>query len=115
MTATLQKTLGALAALPGVRGAIAASGSDGLPIATVAAVDVDADALAAFATALFSRTRQSNTSAGYGATLHLSLDAEHGRLFVAMDGDLALVVLAERDAAAGLLRVSLQRALRDVA
>ena len=32
-----------------------------------------------------------------------------------MDGDLALVLLAERDAAAGLLRVSLQRALRDIA
>jgi predicted regulator of Ras-like GTPase activity (Roadblock/LC7/MglB family) len=114
MTATLQHTLGALAALPGVRAAVAATGSDGLPIATVAVVDVDADALAAFATALFHRTRQSNASAGYGATLHLSLDAEHGRLFVAMEGDLALVLLAEREAAAGLLRVSLQRALRDV-
>ena len=51
--------------------------------ATVAAVDVDADALAAFATALFDRTRLANAAAGYGDTRHLSLDAEHGRLFVA--------------------------------
>lgn len=115
MTAALQETLGALAALPGVRAAVAATGSDGLPVATVAAVDVDTDALAAFATALFHRTRQANASAGYGVTQHLSLDAEQGRLFVAMEGDLALVVLAERDAAAGLLRVSLQRALKELA
>ena len=115
MTAALRETLGSLAALPGVRAAVAATGTDGLPVATVAAVDVDSDALAAFATALFHRTRQANVSAGYGTTHHLALDAEHGRVFVAMDGDLALVLLAERDAAAGLLRVSLQRALRDIA
>jgi predicted regulator of Ras-like GTPase activity (Roadblock/LC7/MglB family) len=113
VSATLQETLGGLAALPGVRAAVAATGIDGLPAATVAAFDVDADALAAFATALFQRTRRANRSAGYGETRHLSLDAEHGRLFVAMNGDLALVVLAERDTAAGLLRVALQRALRN--
>ena len=115
MTATLQATLGELAALPGVRAALAATESDGLPVASVAAVDVDADALAAFATALFHRTRLANAAAGYGETRHLSLDAEHGRLFVAMTGDIALVLLADPDAGAGLLRVALQRALRTVA
>lgn len=115
MTSILQETLGALAALPGVRAALAATASDGLPAASVAAVDVDADALAAFSTALFRRTRMANQAAGYGDTRHLSVDAEHGRVFVAMQGDLALVVLAERDAGAGLLRVELQRALRAVA
>lgn len=115
MSAALRETLGILAAVPGVRAALAATASDGLPAATVAAFDVDADALAAFATALFNRTRLANTAAGYGDTRHLSLDAEHGRLFVAMDGELVMVVLAERDAAAGLVRVALQRALRKVA
>ena len=115
MTAALQTALGDLAVLPGVRAALAATESDGLPVATVAAVDVDADALAAFATALFHRTRLANAAAGYGETRHLSLDAERGRLFVAATGDLALVLLAEPDASAGLLRVALQRALRTVA
>lgn len=114
MTAALRETLGVLAAMPGVRAALAATTSDGLPAATVAAIDVDADALAAFATAVLSRTRRANASAGYGDTRHLSLDAEHGRLFVATEGELALVVLAERDVAAGLVRVALQRALRSV-
>ena len=115
MTTTLQETLGTLAALPGVRAALAATEDDGLPIASVAAVDVDADALAAFATALFQRTRRANVAAGYGETHHLVLDAERGRLFVAREGDVAIIVLAEPDAAAGLLRVALQRALKAVA
>ena len=111
----LQETLGSLAALPGVRAALAATERDGLPVASVAAIDVDADALAAFATALFQRTRKANVAAGYGATRHLVLDAEGGRLFVALEGDLAIVLLAEPEAAAGLLRVALQRALKEVA
>jgi len=115
MNAPLRETLGTLAALPGVRAAVAATRSDGMPAATIAAVDVDADALAAFATALFERTTLSNEAAGYGETSHLSLDAEHGRVFVTTKGDIALIVLAEPDAAAGLLRVSMQRALRAVA
>ena len=115
MSTTLQETLGGLAALPGVRAAVAASEQDGLPVASVTAIDVDADALAAFATALFRRTRLANVAAGYGVTRHLVLDAERGRLLVALDGDLAIVVLAEPDAAAGLLRVALQRALKAVA
>ena len=114
MRTTLHATLGGLAALPGVRAALAATESDGVPVASVAAVDVDADALAAFATALFQRTRLANVSAGYGVTRHLVLDAERGRLFVALDGDLAIVLLAEPEAAAGLLRVALQRALKEV-
>ena len=112
MTTALRETLGTLAALPGVRAALAATQSDGLPAAAVAAVDVDADALAAFATALVHRTRLANAAAGYGATRHLSLDAEHGRLFVAANGELALVILADPDASAGLLRVALQKAAR---
>jgi predicted regulator of Ras-like GTPase activity (Roadblock/LC7/MglB family) len=115
MRTTLHETLGGLAALPGVRAALAATESDGVPVASVAAVDVDADALAAFATALFQRTRLANIAAGYGATRHLVLDAEGGRLFVAIDGDLAMILLAEPEAAAGLLRVVLQRALKEVA
>jgi predicted regulator of Ras-like GTPase activity (Roadblock/LC7/MglB family) len=112
MTAALRETLGGLAAIPGVRAALAATAGDGLPAATVAAFDVDADALAAFATALFTRTRLANASAGYGDTRYLSLDAEQGRLFIATEGELAFVVLADRDASAGLVRVALQRAAR---
>ena len=47
MSASLRGTLGTLATLPGVRAAVAATRSDGMAAATVAAADVDADALAA--------------------------------------------------------------------
>lgn len=104
-----------LARVPGVRAAVAATLSDGLAAAAVASVEVDADTLAAFAAALFQRTRRANVAAGYGDTHQLVLDATGGRLFVAARGDLALVVLAERDAGAGLIRVALQRAVRAAA
>lgn len=115
MIAGLQETLGALAALPGVRAALAATEADGLPAAAIASGDIDAEALAAFATALCRRTRLANLAAGYGDTHHLTVDAREGRLFVAMNGEVALVVLADRDTMAGLVRVELQRALRRVA
>ena len=115
MSQVILQALDTLAAVPGVRAAVAATQSDGLPAATVAAIGVDGDALAAFATALFQRTRRANRAAGYGETRHLALDAENVRLFVAAAGDLVLVILAERDAGAGLLRVALQRALGDMA
>ena len=88
------------------------AGHDGLAAAAVAAFDVDVDALAAFATALFNRTRLANIAAGYGETHQLVLDAANGRLIVAARGELALVVLADRDAGAGLIRVALQRAVK---
>ena len=50
----------------------------------------------------------------YRSTRRLVLQGADGVVFVATEGDLALVVLAERDAAAGLVRVALQRALRSV-
>ena len=112
MTEALRKALGDMAALPGVRAAVAATGHDGLAAAAVAAFDVDVDALAAFATALFNRTRLANIAAGYGETHQLVLDAANGRLIVAARGELALVVLADRDAGAGLIRVALQRAVK---
>jgi predicted regulator of Ras-like GTPase activity (Roadblock/LC7/MglB family) len=111
---TILKTLGALASIAGVRAAVAATGADGLPAATVASAGVDADALAAFATALFLRTRRANEAAGYGETRHLALDAGNGRLFVSGSGDLVLVLLADRDTGAGLLRVAMQRAVREL-
>ena len=52
---------------------------------------------------------------GGGETRHLALDAEFGRLFVTTSGEVALIVLADPDAAAGLLRVAMQRAMKAVA
>lgn len=114
MTA-LRDTLGALAALPGVRAVVAATTPDGLAADVVASSGVDTDALAAFATAVFLRTRAANAAAGYGDTTLLAVDAEHGRLFVAPSGEVVLVVLTDAETAAGLVRVALQQASRRAA
>lgn len=112
MSDSLRETLGTLATLPGVRAAVAATVPDGLSAAAVSSSGVEADALAAFATALFQRTRAANVAAGYGDTVLLALDAGQGRLFIAPSGELVFVVLTDPDASAGLVRVALQRAAR---
>jgi predicted regulator of Ras-like GTPase activity (Roadblock/LC7/MglB family) len=115
MTTDLRATLGELARLPGVRAALVTTEREGLPIDSVTSVGVDADALAAFAMALFRRARLANAAAGHGDTRQLALDAAGGRVFVGARGELVMVVLADRDAGAGLIRMAMQRAARAVA
>lgn len=115
MSQAMEQTLGALVRLPGVRAAVVAGEQDGLAAASIAAVDVDTDALAAFATALFQRTRRAGRAAGYGDTRFLALDATGGRVLVAAGSGLAVVVLVDRGASAGLVRVALLRAAAGLA
>jgi predicted regulator of Ras-like GTPase activity (Roadblock/LC7/MglB family) len=111
----LHRMLGGIARLPGVRAAVVANEEDGLAAASVSAVDVDVDALAAFAMALFHRARLAGQAAGYGEARFLALDASRGRVLVAAGGSLAIVVLADREAGVGLLRVAMLHAAGDLA
>ena len=99
----------------GVRAAILTSLQDALPIESVAHVDVDVEALAAFATSLMRRAKQAAETSRLGSVHFVSLDASLGRVFTARRDDLLVVALAERDAHAGLVRVTLQRCLAGVA
>lgn len=112
MTGSFAPVLGEVAAVPGVRAALLAAEHDGVPVASLAAVEVDGDALAAFGTALFRRARLAGGAAGHGTTHQVALDATRGRVLAGACGDFVLVVLAERDAGAGLLRLAMQRAAR---
>ncbi len=114
MNTTLRSALNEVAAIPGVRAALLAIEVDGLAVDSVASCEIDTDALSAFATALFRRTRQANAAAGLGDTHRLSLDATNGRMFVVACGELSLVVLAESDASVGVIRLAMQRAAREV-
>jgi predicted regulator of Ras-like GTPase activity (Roadblock/LC7/MglB family) len=111
----LRDTLGVLARVPGVRAALVTTEAEALPIESVVSFAVDPDALAAFAMALFRRARLANLAAGHGDTPQLVLDAVAGRLFITARDDLALVVLADREAGAGLVRLAMQRASRELA
>jgi predicted regulator of Ras-like GTPase activity (Roadblock/LC7/MglB family) len=114
VTATTE-ALGALSRLPGVRCALVASERDGLAVESVSHVDVDVDALAAFATSLYRRARQTAGAAGFGDARVVSLEAADGRVVAAARGDLLVIAMAERNTHPGLLRVTLQRTLAALA
>ena len=98
-----------LAMHAGVRGAVVAA-ADGVVVDGVVHVDVRADALAAFGTAVLSSATALGT-----ATLALPrcvvIDAESGRLFLTGNNELAIIVLTDRRASLGRLRLALQQAL----
>ncbi len=108
-------SVAALARLRGVRGVLLTSLEDAIPIESIGHVDVDLDALAAFAATLYRRAHQVAECSSAGAVRLVSLEAESGRLAAAACGELLLVVLAERETNTGLLRVSLQRTLEELA
>jgi predicted regulator of Ras-like GTPase activity (Roadblock/LC7/MglB family) len=115
VTTTTMDALGVLSRLRGVRCALVASERDGLAIESVSHVDVDVEALAAFATSLYRRARQMAGAAGFGSARLVGIDAANGRVVAAAHGDLVVIALAERDTHPGLLRVTLQRALAALA
>ena len=84
-------------------------------IASSSHVDVDVDALAAFATALCRRAHQAAAVGALGAVRVVALEAAAGRLLAAARGRLLLVVLAERDTSPGMIRLALTRALEGLA
>lgn len=112
---TVAPGLDALSRLRGVRGVVLTSLGDALPIESRAHVGVDVDALAAFGTALFRRARAVAECAEVGGVRIVSIDATHGRVAATAQGELLIVVLADREAHPGLLRVSLQRAVEGLA
>ncbi|HEX9563991.1 MAG TPA: roadblock/LC7 domain-containing protein [Gemmatimonadaceae bacterium] len=114
MNASFESALTEVAAVPGVRAVLLASEREGLALNAMAAFGVDGDALAAFGTALYRRARLASEAAGYGATRQIVLDATGGRMLVTGCGDLVLVVLAERETGAGMVRMAMQRAARAV-
>ena len=104
-----------LGRLRGVRGVVLTSLDDALPIASSAHVDVDVDALAAIAADIYRRAIVTAKTTNAGAVRRVSLEAEGGRLVAASRGTMLLVVLAEHETNPGLLRLSVQRALEELA
>jgi predicted regulator of Ras-like GTPase activity (Roadblock/LC7/MglB family) len=107
--------VGGLARERGVRAAVIASEREGLLVEGVAHVDVRTDALAAFGAAVYRRVRQAGASLGLGETGLVTVDAQEGRLWAVGKGELVLVVIAGREAAAGRLRMAMQRAVEGIA
>jgi uncharacterized protein len=103
-----------LTRIPGVRGAITVDAEAGVPVASDVASGVDETALAALAGSLFRRAVDAAWATGQGRLQVLQLDAGAGHLVVVGAGPLLIVVLTDRSAQLGLVRVQAARAAEEL-
>lgn len=99
-----------LTRVPGVRGALIVETEAGVPVVAELAEGVDGGAVAALASSLFRRTQKAAGTAAFGKLDTLQLEADGGHVVVANGGDLLVVVVAERTAQLGMLRLEAHRA-----
>lgn len=104
------KALETLTGIHGVRGAMLATGDDGIVVAESVMEDVDGGALAALAASLARRLEAASAAARGGRSGFLHLQATGGALLVSPVGkDLLLVVIAERGVNVGRARLEMAR------
>jgi predicted regulator of Ras-like GTPase activity (Roadblock/LC7/MglB family) len=99
----------------GVRASLVVSAPDGIAIESNLRIGEDGARVAALAASLYRKARKSATAAGLGATGFLQLEAEDGRLCMLGGEDVLLVIVTQRDANVGLVRVELLRAAESLA
>ena len=96
--------------IDGVRGALIVEASAGVPVVAELTEGVAGDAVAALAASLYRRAATATSAATFGGLRSLQLEAEDGHVIVAGAGELLLVVVAERAAQLGLVRLEAARA-----
>lgn len=102
--------------VPGIRGAMVVSASDGVVVAESLMDELNGGAVAALAASLTGRIGRATDGAGRGAPRFLQLQATGGVLLVAPHGpDLLVVAVAEAGVNAGLARLEMFRAAEQVA
>jgi predicted regulator of Ras-like GTPase activity (Roadblock/LC7/MglB family) len=99
-----------LSRVPGVRGALLVETEAGVPVLSELAEGVDGGAVAALASSLFRRTSKASQTAAFGNVRTLQLEADVGHVIVANGGDLLIVVIAEKGAQLGMVRLEAHRA-----
>jgi predicted regulator of Ras-like GTPase activity (Roadblock/LC7/MglB family) len=99
-----------LSRVPGVRGALIVETDAGVPIIAELAEGIPGDVVAALASSLFRRTNKAAQTASFGNLRTLQLEAEVGHVIVANGGDLLIVVIAEKNAQLGQVRLEAHRA-----
>ena len=109
MSDIYKDVLARLTRVPGVRGALLVETDAGVPVVAELAVDVDGGAVAALASSLFRRTNVAAQTAAFGNLRTLQLEAESGHVIVADGGDLLVVVVTEKGAQLGMVRLEAHR------
>jgi predicted regulator of Ras-like GTPase activity (Roadblock/LC7/MglB family) len=98
-----------LTRVPGVRGALIVETQAGIAVVDELAEDVHGSAVAALAASLFTRTHQASAGSGFGELRTIQLEGELGSVVMASAGELLVVVVAERAAQLGLIRLEAHR------
>lgn len=99
-----------LSRVPGVRGALLVETDAGVPVLAELAEGVEGSAVAALASSLFRRTNRAAQTAAFGSLRTLQLEADVGHVIVANGGELLIVVIAEKGAQLGMVRLEAHRA-----
>ncbi|MEX2178713.1 MAG: roadblock/LC7 domain-containing protein [Gemmatimonadaceae bacterium] len=115
MTTRFTAVLDALIRQRGVRASLVVSATDGIAIDSNLQIGQDGSRVAALSASLYRKARRSATAAGFGATGFMQLEAESGRLCLIGGDELVLVVVAERDANVGMIRVEMLRSAEALA
>lgn len=112
---TVAAMLAPLSRVRGVRGVALAQESDAIVVAHQAHVDVDVDALAAFGVSLMQRVRAGAANLERGEPHIVTVESEQGRVVAATKGGMLVIVLTDRAANAGIVRLAAQRIAQQVA
>jgi predicted regulator of Ras-like GTPase activity (Roadblock/LC7/MglB family) len=110
-TAAVEK----LSRIPGVLGALIVEKDAAVPVVAELREGVNGTAVAALAASLFRRTAQASEGAGFGTLATMQLEADAGHVVVVDAAELILVVVVERDAQLGLVRLEALRAGQSLA
>lgn len=115
MSTPFTPVLDALTRQRGVRASLVVSPTDGIAIDSNLQIGQDGSRVAALAASLYRKARKAAKAAGLGGTGFMQLEAESGRLCILGGDDVVLVVVAERDANVGLIRVQMLRSAESLA
>lgn len=115
MSTPFTPVLDALTRQRGVRASLVVSPTDGIAIDSNLQIGQDGSRVAALAASLYRKARKAAKAAGLGSTGFMQLEAESGRLCILGGDDVVLVVVAERDANVGLIRVQMLRSAESLA
>ena len=110
MTSPFAPMLEAFTRQRGVRASLIVSEDDGLVVDSRIHVGEDEDRIAALAASIYRKARRSARAAQLGSVSFLQLDTELGRICAAGSRELVIVVVADRAANVGIIRVELLKA-----
>jgi len=111
----IDRALDRISRVRGVHGSMFVSADDGLQVAQLLMVGVNAKALAAFAASLARKVSGAAAATEAGRVRFIQMQCEGGVLLVALGGELLVAVVADAGVNVGLARLEMMRAVEAVA